>query len=554
MLPEEKANILIVDDRPEGLLALEAVLKSPRYNLIEARSGREALERLCEREFAVILLDVQMPEMDGFQTADRIKENPSWKYIPLIFATAINKDISYIHRGYEAGAVDYILKPFDPFVLKSKVTLLVELHEKNQEIKRQALLLREAERKDRERQLAELELENLRRYQNLADAIPHIIWKAFPDGTTTCFNKVWCDYTGLSLEQSSVEAWKSAVHPADLERYLTLWQAAMKSEQNFETELRIKGRAGDAPRWHLLRVVAEKDKDGKLAGWIGTSTDIQNRKESEEESIRLYGETQNALAALAERTRALEQSNRDLEQFASVASHDLQEPLQKIQVFANLLQEMPALEPKTVEYLNRMHKAATRMRELINDVLEFSKVTHKAEVFAEVDLNSVVQDVLASMDHQSSDGLITVEIGTLPTLYAHRGQLTQLLQNLIGNAIKFHGTEPPLVHVSARLEGEECIVAIRDNGIGIDPEHTDRIFNIFQRLHPRDKYPGTGIGLAICKRIVERHEGRIWVESEVGKGSTFYFSLPLKRSSESNDPFTGASPAIHAGAREGCSA
>lgn len=283
----ETVNILLVDDRPEGLLALEAVLDRPDYRLIKANSGSEALKHVLEDDFAVILMDVQMPEMDGFETASVIKQRERSREIPIIFITAINKDDQYVYRGYEVGAVDYIFKPFDPMVVKSKVGVFVELFRRREENKRQAAQLREIDRKERERQLAELELESLRRYQNLADAVPHMIWKSAADGIAEYFNQTWCVFTGLNVEQSLGQGWRAAFHPDDQKEFFRRWRQAMQARENFETECRFKRATDGAYRWCLVRVVPELLGSGEVAAWLGTASDIHDRKMIEQERARL---------------------------------------------------------------------------------------------------------------------------------------------------------------------------------------------------------------------------------------------------------------------------
>ena len=213
---KQQVDVLIVDDRIDGLITLEAVLNMPGLNLVKAQSGKEALDLLNLYEFAVILLDVQMPEMDGFEAAQHIRKNEKYKHTPIIFVTAINKDDQYIYRGYEVGAVDYLFKPFEPQILRAKVNTFIELFLKSKKLQEQAELIRESERRERYLRLAELEVENLRRYRNLADAIPHIVWRARGDGTLDYANKGWTDYTGLTLEQTVGSSWQSAIHLEDL--------------------------------------------------------------------------------------------------------------------------------------------------------------------------------------------------------------------------------------------------------------------------------------------------------------------------------------------------
>jgi two-component system, sensor histidine kinase and response regulator len=388
----EPVDILIVDDRPDGLLTLEAVLKGPRYRLTQASSGREAVLRARERPYAVILLDVQMPGMDGFEAARRIRQIESARTIPIIFVTAINKDIGHVYEGYDSGAVDYIFKPFDPRVLSAKVSVFVELFRQTQKLERQSEKLRELDRARFAEQLLERERANVR--------------------------------------------------------------------------------------------------------------------------------------ALEEKKLALERSNHDLEQFAYVASHDLQEPLRKVTTFMDLLKSRytSLLPEEAQKFVGFAVDGATRMHDLIQGLLAYSRVD-KGINKSLIDSGSLLLDVYNDLAHLIRDNDARVEWEKLPVVNADPTQLRQVFQNLIGNAIKFRNEESPRVRVSATESPTEWIFSIADNGIGIEPEYADRIFLIFQRLHPQGRYPGSGIGLSICKKIIERHNGRIWFDSSAGKGATFHFTL-----------------------------
>jgi hypothetical protein len=247
--------------------------------------------------------------------------------------------------------------------------------------------------------------------------------------------------------------------------------------------------------------------------------------------------------ALAQKAEELERSNKELEQFAYVASHDLQEPLRMVSSYTQLLSRryQDQLDADADDFIAYAVDGANRMQRLINDLLAYSRVGTRGKPFEPTDCNSVLGQARANLSVAIEESQALVTHDELPTVMADETQLLQLFQNLIGNAIKFRGEEPPRVHISARKTSEDFgelsravsetsevfwLFSIRDNGIGIGPRYQDRIFVIFQQLHGREEYPGTGMGLAICKRIVERHGGRIWVESEPGEGSTFYFTIP----------------------------
>jgi PAS domain S-box-containing protein len=276
-----KVNILVVDDRPEGILAVQAVLSSPSYNIITAASGNEALKHLLQDDFAVILLDVQMPIMNGFETASVIKTREKSKDIPIIFMSAINQDEQYVYQGYGVGAIDYLLKPFDPYILRSKVAIFVDIYRKNHLIKEQALKIRETEARAHAQEIDRLEIENLRKYQSLADSIPQIVFRLLADGRYEYFNKVWFEYTGISIHNSFGHFWKEVIHPRDIDTLMELFKET-DNHQALECECRILNKDGEF-RWHLFRIQPESlAKDGEISSWLGTATDIEDRKRSEE--------------------------------------------------------------------------------------------------------------------------------------------------------------------------------------------------------------------------------------------------------------------------------
>jgi PAS domain S-box-containing protein len=285
----------------------------------------------------------------------------------------------------------------------------------------------------------------------------------------------------------------------------------------------------------LLSASAIKDTNGNYLMSRSTVFDITERKLTEEE-LRKHREhleelVEQRTAELTKMADELTRSNKDLKEFAYVVSHDLKEPLQVIKGFLRLFEKRykEKFDEKAEQLIRFTIEGAERMQELIKDLLEYSQVGTKGKEFKPTDcsliLNNAVSNLKVSLEE--SAGVVTHD--TLPIIMADAMQLSSLFQNLVGNAIKFRGSETPRIHISAERKGDEWLFSVRDNGIGINPEFADRIFDVFQRLHSSDEYPGTGIGLAVCKKIVEHHGGRIWVESEPGKGATFYFTIPERQ-------------------------
>jgi PAS domain S-box-containing protein len=269
------ANILLVDDRRQNLLALEAILEPLGQSLLFADSGEDALRKLLQYEVALILLDVQMPGLDGFGTAALIKQRERTRHIPIIFVTAISKDEEHVFRGYSSGAVDYIFKPFSPEVMRSKVSVFIELHEKNEQLRRQAEQLKEQE-------LAELRRESEERYRFLAEAQPDQIWTALPNGELDYVNQRALDYLGTSFGESVEAGWAKAMHPDDLPRTMELWQRALDTGQPYENEIRLRRAADESYRWHLTRALPMQNPSGEVVKWFGSNTDIHDRKRAEE--------------------------------------------------------------------------------------------------------------------------------------------------------------------------------------------------------------------------------------------------------------------------------
>jgi PAS domain S-box-containing protein len=284
---------------------------------------------------------------------------------------------------------------------------------------------------------------------------------------------------------------------------------------------------GSLPDGRWIQVIERPTTDGGVIGIRINATEVKQKEAELEETTR----------QLEEYSRELKRSNTELEQFAYVASHDLQEPLRMVASYCQLLKRRYGgkLDADADDFIGFAVEGASRMQRLINDLLSYSRVGHRGETFAPLLAGNLVTAALGNLEAAITDAGARVEVGDLPEINGDRTQLVQLFQNLIGNAVKFRRDEPPVIQISAMPDGEFAEFTVADNGIGIEREYVEKVFLIFQRLHDRDQYSGTGIGLAIVKKVVDRHGGKVWIDSTPGQGSRFKFTLPLVDRSRSNE-------------------
>lgn len=395
-------KILAVDDREDNLLSIETILEQENYTIIKANSGRAALKILLQQhDFTLILMDVQMPDMNGFETASLIYQREKLHHIPIIFITAHNQGEEKMFEGYKMGGVDFIYKPINPELLRFKVSVFVELYQKTHQL--------------------------------------------------------------LNHERK------------------------------------------------LLTANKKLEKE------------IEERKLTEEK-IRLLNEQ------LLQNNIQLNNTVEELDRFAYVASHDLQEPLRKILVFSDKIQTKykGSLDEELFQSLEKIAKASNRMQSLINDLLRFSRQTSAYEDFNYIPLNVVLQDVIADLEVEIEKASAKIQIENLPEIWGVSSQVRQLFQNLVSNAVKFRNKEaPPVVKIYAEpVKGFHRII-VQDNGIGFDSKYADEIFMVFKRLHSYQEFEGSGVGLSICKKIIDKHNGFIKTESSLGKGSKFIVDFPV---------------------------
>ncbi len=345
------------------------------------------------------------------------------------------------------------------------------------------------------------------RFRTLADNVSQLEWIADPTGFIVWYNKKWYDYTGTTPEQMEGWGWQSVHDPEVLPKVLEQWKSSIATGQPFDMVFPLLGADG-VFRPFLTRVLPVKDEHGKVIRWFGTNTDL-----TEELEMR----------------KSLERSNAELQQFAYVASHDLQEPLRMVINYLSLLERKnkDKLDPKSLEYVNFAVEGGERMRQLVDNLLEYSRIETRGKGFALVDMQAVITKTLTLLKVPIEESGAVISVEPLPCIMADESQMIQVMQNLIGNSLKFHGLEPPKINISASKGADAWTFGVEDNGIGLNMIYAEKIFQMFQRLHSRAEYPGTGVGLAIAKKIIDRHGGRIWVESEEGKGATFFFTIPI---------------------------
>ena len=476
----QPGRILIVDDNKSNRELLARRLKRQGHHVTEASSGAEALELLVETPQDVVILDVLMPRLDGFQVLERIKADPALTEIPVIVVSALD-EVPGVVRSIEMGAEDYLFKPIDPVLLAARIASSLEKKRLHDLERRRAADLEEAYQRI---QLSEERL----RLALKADRARIWEWDLASDRV-------------LAEKERTFEESLATVHADDRERVRERLFRAVENRGDFHEEMRLLRRDGSST-WVESLAMLHFDSDGRPARMIGLTRDISRRKQTEDD---------------------LRRSNQEFQRFALAASHDLQEPLRAVSTdLASLARRLSGDEARAVA---AAVDSLGRMSKLIGDLLDYSQMSpapvRKQPVSAEAVLALVLADLRVPIE--SSGALITHD--KLPAVRADFMLLHRVFQNLISNAIKYRGKDAPRIHVAARGDASQWTFSVADNGIGIDPKYGASIFGVFRRLHSRG-VPGSGLGLAISKRIVERLGGKIWMESAPGQGSTFYFTLP----------------------------
>ena len=531
-----RPSILLVDDTPGNLLALEAVLEPLGHRLVRAGSGEEALLCMLREEFCLALVDVRMGGMDGFETAAIMRSNPRIAQTPVIFMTAISDEPKQMFEGYSQGAVDYLVKPFEPYVLRSKVTVFVDLYLRGRRLVEQDRLLRVQE-------LAALRNESEARYRGLAESVPVAVWAVGPDGRTRYCNHAWTSYSGLPFDPTGDVIDGNFVHPDDLDATQASWLEARGNGSLWEHEYRLRRHDGMF-RWHLGRAVPECDSGGGISGWVVTATDIDERKRNDDLRAQLLGQAKRA-------REEAEAANRAKDEFLATVSHELRSPLNAIMGWVQMLRGGGLDEAGRMHGLETIHRNAQLQCSLIEDILDVSRII-AGKVGLETAVISMGQVmgavVLGAMPGAATKG-IAIESAIIDAndeVLGDTRRIEQALGNLLANAIKF---TPAGGKIKVEVVASDATVSARitDTGIGIRSDFLPHVFDPFRQANGSSTrtHGGLGLGLAIVHHIAELHDGTVVAESGgPGTGASLTFTLPAaqRRSDRSVRALTPVPP------------
>ncbi len=614
MSKNEKVNILIVDDNAKNIFALEQILAKPERNLLRASNGKEALKTVLNRDIDLIILDVQMPDMDGFEVAQILKSSKRTKDIPVIFASAEKKEHQFMLKGFEEGAVDYLHKPLNREITEAKVSVLLKMHlqkkelvEKNSILEKYALLI-----------------------NNSADLICIINSETLKFEEVNNAVTTLLDYSIDEIKNTSLLFYLTEEHRTQIQKL----GKTVKEKFSFETQIYSKKRSIKWLHWNIVNkgglwfanarditeikeveeiknylaaVVRQSNDaiylhntDGKIISWNEGAEKIYGFSEEEGLNMHIWNivpeylmeETHNVVnsilkgeqiqlletkritkygkiidvvfsasvitdsnnvlksVAITERNitqqkkseqeikqlnadlkKNLEQlqiTNKEIESFSYSVSHDLRAPLRAINGYASIIQEdfHSQLDGEVQRLFGNIRDNAKKMGILIDDLLAFSRLGRKEIEKKSIDTNAMVKLIVKEMGNNIKKS-VSIKTGELPSMNGDYTLLFQVFQNLISNAVKYSSKKPEsIIEITSFEKGEEYIYSVKDNGTGFNMNYAHKLFGVFQRLHSNDEFEGTGVGLAIVQRIVVKHGGKVWAEGEVGKGATFYFSLP----------------------------
>ncbi|CAI8782218.1 response regulator [Chryseobacterium sp. IT-36CA2] len=489
--------ILIVDDNQSNLYSLQKLLESKDFQVETANSGEEALGKALKNDYALIILDVQMPDMDGFEVAETLADYSKTKEVPIIFLSAVNTDKKFITKGYASGAKDYVTKPVDPEILLLKVKTFYNLQEQNIAMKKTQQNL-ELEVKGRRESQVTMKSQ-IDHFHLMLESLPQIAFTLNESGTVDFVNGKWYEYS--DSEQNFPEIYSD--DPDIIEEF----ERCRKKGKALELEVRIKNVASGNYRYHLLRVTPVYD-EGRIKNWVGTFTDIDDQKKVEKEK----------------------------DEFLSIASHELKTPLTSIKAYVQLLERKLKLDKESSEagFVTKVQGQIEKLNTLITDLLDVSKIENgklkinKKPVNLENLISNAIETILQTHDQRE----VKIERhGTKPDILIPLDEIRieQVLINFLTNAIKYSpDNNQVIVTTFVDEEAEEVRVNVTDFGIGIPDFKQDAVFKKFYRVEESSlQFQGMGIGLFICSEIIKQHHGSVGVSSIVDEGSTFYFTLPL---------------------------
>jgi PAS domain S-box-containing protein len=567
MQMEPKVNILLVDDKLENLLALEAILEKLGENLVRATSGEETLRCLLHQDFAVILLDVQMPGMDGFETATLIRNRGRSRHTPIIFLTAFSTSDQMLFKGYALGAVDYLLKPLDPNILTSKVTVFVELFKKTEAVKQQTAQLVAVNTELRQSE---------ERFRSLSTCSPVGIFEIDTEGNCKYTNPRYQAICGLKAAESLEKRWLESVHSEDRERAVTSWSTYISEGRDYSEEFRFQTVYGNI-RWVQVRSSPMLSGQGELLGYVGTLEDITERKQAEEVRAQVIREQTARQEA--------EAANRMKDEFLAVLSHELRTPLTSMLGWSKILRAKKLDDKATSRALEAIERNATSQMQLIEDILDVSRIIRgqlRLNVSA-VNLLSVMEAALEAvrpLAEPKDIKLNTVLDTSVGSVYGDPARLQQVVWNLLTNAIKFtpkggrvevrlskyfglsisdfdfsprrdanaqsndfglgsdsENLDSSNTDESSNLKSQYAQIQVIDTGIGISSEFLPKVFERFRQADSTTtrSHNGLGLGLAIVRHLVELHKGKIFAQSlGTGQGATFTVRLPLLQDNRGN--------------------
>lgn len=637
----EKYKVLLADDNADMRSYVKRLL-SEHFEVITAVDGEDAFDKLIHYQPDLLISDIMMPRLDGFGLLNKIRNHPDIRSLPVILLSARAGEEAKV-EGLDAGADDYLVKPFSAKELlarvdanikiaKNRITAEANLRNMIRQLPVATVLLKgrsfvveivnekglelwgreynEVINRPIAEALPEIVEQGFTRlmeqvydsgipfngnevpvqllrfgkpeivylnfiYQplknehgetigvvgaaiditeqvvtrkrveqsekelnELANSVPQLVWVADSNGDVLYYNNRVSEFAGASKKQDGNWSWEGLIHPDDLNETARAWRASVKNGTTYQVEHRVQMKNG-AYRWFLSRAFPHRDENGNTLKWFGSATDVHISKT---QATILEEEVKKRTKELNESNISLMQSNHELQQFAHVASHDLKEPVRKIKTFTSrLLDDKGSSFSETGKlYLDKVNSAADRMNIMIEGVLNYSMLSAAHQKIEKVDLNKTIETIESDLEVLISQKSATIHYQNLPIVEGASVLLYQLFYNLLNNSLKFSKPDTPaVIEISSskteKDQTEFAVITITDNGIGFEQEFAQKIFETFLRLNSKDKFEGTGLGLSLCKRIVERHGGSIEAKAEPDKGSSFVIHLPLKQQKETSE-------------------